>query len=142
MVISKKKIDALEEAVTQSADNIKGRSLWQDARIRFFRNKAALTSLVILALISVAVIFGPSLSQYTYDDPDWGSMQSAPNWENGHYFGTDSLGRDLFVRTLIGGRISLMVGILGALVAVGIGTLYGAASGYWWACRPSHDARP
>lgn len=129
MVVSKKKTDMLEQTLTQHAD-VKGRSLWQDARIRFFRNRAALSSLVVLALITIAVIFGPSLSQYTYDDPDWGAMQSAPNWDNGHYFGTDSLGRDLFVRTLMGGRISLMVGILGALVAVGIGTLYGAASGY------------
>ena len=96
----------------------------------FFRNKAALIGLIILSFITLAVIIGPSLSEYTYDDPDWGAMQSAPSIENGHYFGTDSLGRDLFVRTLMGGRISLMVGLLGSLVAVVMGTLYGAASGY------------
>ena len=92
--------------------------------------RAALTSLIILTIIGLAVIFGPHLSQYTFDDPDWGAMQSPPDMEAGHYFGTDSLGRDLFVRTLLGGRISLMVGIMGAMVAVIIGTLYGAASGF------------
>ncbi len=55
-------------------------------------------------------------------------MHAGPSAE--HWFGTDALGRDLFVRTLVGGRISLMVGIMGALVAVLIGTLYGAASGF------------
>jgi oligopeptide transport system permease protein len=50
--------------------------------------------------------------------------------ESGHYFGTDSSGRDLLVRVAIGGRISLMVGIAAALVAVIVGTLYGSLSGY------------
>ena len=92
---------------------VEGRSLWKDARRRFLRNKAALTSLIILTIIGLAVIVGPHLSQYTFDDPDWGAMQAAPDMETGHWFGTDSLGRDLFVRTLLGGRISLMVGIMG-----------------------------
>ncbi|ENY73593.1 oligopeptide ABC transporter permease OppC [Aeromonas diversa] len=128
MVVSTEKRAVVESFAQQM--EVEGRSLWQDARRRFFRNKAALTSLIILAIISVAVIVGPHLSQYTFDDPDWNAMQSAPDMETGHWFGTDSLGRDLFVRTLLGGRISLMVGIMGALVAVIIGTLYGAASGF------------
>lgn len=128
MVVSTEKRAVVESFAQQM--EVEGRSLWQDARRRFFRNKAALTSLIILAIISVAVMVGPHLSQYTFDDPDWNAMQSAPDMETGHWFGTDSLGRDLFVRTLLGGRISLMVGIMGALVAVIIGTLYGAASGF------------
>jgi oligopeptide transport system permease protein len=67
-------------------------------------------------------------AQHAFDDTDWYALHAAPSAE--HYFGTDSLGRDLYVRTLVGGRISLMVGVMGALVAVLIGTLYGAASGY------------
>ncbi len=110
--------------------DIKGRSLWQDAARRFFKNRAALTSLIVLSLITVLVILGPYLSAYAFDEPDWGAMHTGPDFATGHYFGTDSLGRDLFVRTLMGGRISLMVGILGALVAVVIGTLYGAAAGF------------
>jgi len=120
------------EAVEKFADHleVEGRSLWQDAYGRFIRNKAAMTSLIILTLVVLAVIFGPLLSQFAYDDTDWYAISIPPSFANGHYFGTDSLGRDLFVRTLIGGRISLMVGILGAVVAVIIGTLYGATSGF------------
>ncbi|MBD1574877.1 oligopeptide ABC transporter permease OppC [Vibrio sp. S11_S32] len=118
------------EAIEKFSENleIEGRSLWQDARIRFMRNKAAMVSLVILVLITLSVIFLPMFAHFAYDDTDWYSLQAAPSME--HIFGTDSLGRDLYVRTLMGGRISLMVGILGALVAVLIGTLYGAASGF------------
>ncbi|GAM66107.1 oligopeptide transport system permease protein oppC [Vibrio ishigakensis] len=87
-----------------------------------------MVSLFILFLITLAVIFLPMFAQYAYDDTDWYALHAAPSAE--HLFGTDSLGRDLYVRTLVGGRISLMVGVMGALVAVLIGTLYGAASGF------------
>lgn len=118
------------EAIESFSENleIEGRSLWQDARLRFMRNKAAMISLCILTVMTLAVIFLPMFSQYAYDDTDWYALHEAPS--AAHLFGTDSLGRDLFVRTLVGGRISLMVGILGALVAVLIGTLYGATSGF------------
>ena len=130
MILTKKdNIEALEK-FSESLE-IEGRSLWQDARSRFFRNKAAMVSLVILGLITLAVIFGPMVSQYAFDDTDWYALHAAPSLgAEGHFFGTDSLGRDLYTRTLVGGRISLMVGLLGALVAVVIGTLYGAASGF------------
>ncbi|GMQ47152.1 oligopeptide ABC transporter permease OppC [Vibrio sp. 10N] len=118
------------EAVEKFSENleVEGRSLWQDARIRFMRNKAAMVSLFILTLMTLAVIFLPMFAQYAFDDTDWYAMHAAPSAD--HWFGTDALGRDLYVRTLVGGRISLMVGVLGALVAVVIGTLYGAASGF------------
>ncbi|GAB3234477.1 oligopeptide ABC transporter permease OppC [Pseudaeromonas pectinilytica] len=128
MVLSKPKQQAVSSFASEL--EIKGRSLWQDAARRFFKNRAALASLIILSCITLLVILGPLLSAYAFDEPDWASMHSAPDFAAGHYFGTDSLGRDLFVRTLMGGRISLMVGILGALVAVVIGTLYGAAAGF------------
>lgn len=118
------------EAIEKFSENleIEGRSLWQDARIRFMRNKAAMVSLFILILMTLAVIFLPMFAQHAFDDTDWYAMHAAPSAD--HWFGTDSLGRDLYTRTLIGGRISLMVGILGAFVAVLIGTLYGATSGF------------
>lgn len=109
---------------------VEGRSLWQDARRRFVHNRAAITSLVILMLITLFVILAPMLAQFTYEDTDWGMMSAAPDIESGHYFGTDSSGRDLLVRVAIGGRISLMVGVAAALVAVVVGTLYGSLSGY------------
>ena len=92
------------------------------------RNRAAMISLFILFIMTLAVIFLPMVAPYTFDDTDWYAMHVGPSAE--HWFGTDSLGRDLYVRTLIGGRISLMVGVMGAFVAVLIGTLYGATSGF------------
>ncbi|MDR9828130.1 oligopeptide ABC transporter permease OppC [Vibrio sp. FNV 38] len=126
MLKTKDNLDAIEK-FSENLE-IEGRSLWQDARIRFMRNKAAMASLVVLVLMTLAVIFLPMFAQYNFDDTDWYSIHSAPSLE--HLFGTDALGRDLYVRTLVGGRISLMVGVMGALVAVLIGTLYGAASGF------------
>ncbi|WP_330959831.1 oligopeptide ABC transporter permease OppC [Photobacterium sp. 53610] len=129
MLTKKENVQAVEKFSGQL--EIEGRSLWQDARTRFTRNKAAMVSLFILSLITLAVIFGPMFSQYAFDDTDWYALHEAPSFgEEGHFFGTDSLGRDLYTRTLIGGRISLLVGVLGALVAVIIGTLYGATSGF------------
>lgn len=118
------------EAVEKFSENleIEGRSLWTDARIRFMRNKAAMVSLFILVLMTLAVTFLPMFAEFAYDDTDWYALHEAPSMT--HLFGTDSLGRDIYVRTLVGGRISMMVGIMGAFVAVLIGTLYGATSGF------------
>ena len=115
---------------------IKGRSLWADARTRFFRNKAAVVSLVMLLCIGVFALFGGIFAQYEGDFVDFSLIGSnaykgVPSVETGHYFGTDSNGRDLYARTVQGTAISLMVGIVGALVAVVVGTLYGAAAGYY-----------
>ncbi|KAA9001818.1 oligopeptide ABC transporter permease OppC [Affinibrenneria salicis] len=115
--------------VSDSLD-IAGRSLWQDARRRFMRNRAALASLLILSGIVLFVIAAPLLSPFDYADTDFAMMSMPPDFASGHYFGTDSSGRDLMVRVAIGGRISLLVGLAAALVAVFIGTLYGAIAGY------------
>lgn len=126
MFIKKENSDALLR-ISENLD-VEGRSLWQDAKIRFIANKAAMVSLVILMIIILSVIFVPLFAQFAFDDTDWYALHQSPSLT--HLFGTDSLGRDLFVRTFIGGRISLMVGVLGALVAVLIGTVYGATSGF------------
>ncbi|MDY4313805.1 oligopeptide ABC transporter permease OppC [Pectobacterium actinidiae] len=128
MFWNRKNVEALENFTEQV--EIEGRSLWQDARLRFIHNRAALASLFVLAVITVFVIFAPMLSAFDYADTDWGMMSAAPDMASGHYFGTDSSGRDLLVRVAIGGRVSLMVGVAAALVAVIVGTLYGAMSGY------------
>jgi oligopeptide transport system permease protein len=109
---------------------IQSRSLWGDARRRFLRHRGAVVSLFVLAVIVVLCLLGSALSSYAFDEPDFAAMHQAPSTENQHWFGTDNLGRDLFVRTLLGGRISLLVGALGAVVAVVIGTLYGATAGF------------
>lgn len=107
-----------------------GRSLWQDARRRLFRNRAAVTSLIILAFILLLAIFAPLLSPHPYDEIYWDRIQAPPDFANAHWFGTDGNGRDLFVRTLYGARVSLAVGVLATLVSLLIGVSYGAVSGY------------
>lgn len=128
MMLGKKNSEALD-AFSEKLE-VEGRSLWQDARRRFIHNRAALISLMVLMLITLFVIFAPMLSQFSYFDTDWGMMSSPPDTTSGHWFGTDSSGRDLLVRVAIGGRISLMVGIAAALIAVIVGTLYGSIAGY------------
>lgn len=129
-------------ATKTAADNlaqaapVKGRSLWADARARFFRNRAAVTGLIVLIAVGLFAAIGPFIAPWNYEDIDWnvlGNVREAgrPSLETGHWFGTDALGRDLFARTVQGTQISLMVGIVGALIAVGVGTIYGAVAGFF-----------
>ncbi len=113
-----------------------GRSLWQDARARFLRNRAAVASLVVLVLVAAFALLGDLAAAWSNEEIDWSMLgtvaeNGAPSLVNGHWFGVDELGRDLFARTVQGTRISLMVGIVGALIAVVVGTLYGATAGYF-----------
>jgi len=135
MVIFKKNIENLSNSLS-SHEQIIGRSLWEDARIRFFKNKAAVTSLIFLLAILLFSFFGPLLAQWSNEEIDWSvlgniSTLGYPSFETGHYFGTDELGRDLYSRVIQGTKISLMVGVVGALIAVIVGTLYGATAGFF-----------
>ena len=128
------RVEAIAEKLVE-AEKIKGRSLWQDAMSRFFRNKAAVTSLTILLLILAFTVFGPYFAQWSHEEIDWARMgdiagEGRPSVENGHFFGLDDLGRDLYSRTIQATRTSLAVGFIGTFVAVIIGTLYGAVSGF------------
>jgi oligopeptide transport system permease protein len=76
------------------------------------------------------VIIAPAFSPFEFDEIDWDLISTPPNWENRHIFGTDAIGRDLFVRTLYGGRMSLMIGVIATLVSLFIGITYGATAGY------------
>lgn len=125
----KEKHSQAVETLSQQLE-VQGRSVWQDVWRRFKMNRAAMVSAYILAFVILAVLFGPLLGAHGFDVADWPNIHTGPSWDNGHYLGTDSLGRDLYMRVLVGGRISILVGILGAFVAVLIGTLYGAASGF------------
>jgi len=114
---------------------IKGRSLWADARNRFVRNKAAMVSLVVLILVAVFAFLGDTFAQWSNEEIDWnilGNIKAAggPSIESGHFFGADDMGRDLYSRVVQGSQISLMVGVVGSLIAVVVGTLYGAFAGY------------
>ncbi|WP_136809348.1 oligopeptide ABC transporter permease OppC [Desulfosediminicola flagellatus] len=114
-----------------TTEDVKGRSLWQDALRRLLHNKAAVVSMILLGIIVILAIFAPFLSPWPFDDPDWGyDFPGAPNAELKHWFGTDGNGRDLFVRTLYGARISLMVGVIATTVSLVIGVTYGATAGF------------
>jgi oligopeptide transport system permease protein len=105
-----------------------GTSLWRDAWHRLRKNKLAVFGMISLAIITLACVLGPIISPYTYSDMDFEVTGQAPSWK--HWFGTDDSGRDLMVRTLIGGRLSLAVGLCATLVALTIGVTYGAVAGY------------
>ncbi|GAB4375765.1 MAG: ABC transporter permease subunit [Kiloniellaceae bacterium] len=112
------------------AEEYQGRSLWQDARARLFRNKAAVVSMVVLGVIALLAVFAPLLSPHAYDEIYWDRIQSPPDFANAHWFGTDGNGRDMFIRVLYGARVSLAVGLLATTVSLVIGVTYGAVAGY------------
>ena len=122
------------------AGEVEGRSLWQDARRRLFRNKAAVVSMIIIAIIILLAIFAPYLSVHAYDEPNYEFIGCAPYWwpsdevfcraDASYLIGTDANGRDLFVRMLYGARVSMAVGVVATTVALLIGVAYGATAGY------------
>jgi oligopeptide transport system permease protein len=122
--------DALVTSLDEAVKAPPGRSPWADARTRFLRNKAAVFSSVVLVLVTLICIFGPMLLPYEFDTADWDAMKLPPLTQGNHFWGTDEAGRDLLVRCLIGGRISLMVGILATICSVIVGIAWGATAGF------------
>ena len=106
-----------------------GNSLWHDAWLRLRKNKLATFGLASLAVIACACLLGPLLSPYGYEAQNLDLGASAPS--GAHWLGTDTLGRDLLVRLLFGGRISLAVGLAATFVALTIGVVYGAVAGFF-----------
>lgn len=104
--------------------------LWQDALGRLVANRAATASAIVLLVLCVLAVTGPAFSRYAPDELDWAMMGVPPDFESGHWLGTDRLGRDLFVRTLHGARISLAIALLATLVSLVIGVSWGAAAGF------------
>jgi oligopeptide transport system permease protein len=120
-----------------------GTSLWKDAWKRLRRNRLAIFGMVMVSIIIAASAFGPPLIQhfsgYTYDYipadsrliksfPPFTAPDGSFSWS--HPMGTDIAGRDILARVLLGGRISLMVGIISTLVSLMIGVAFGATAGY------------
>ena len=116
----------------------RGRSLWVDAHRRLLRNRAAMAGIIILAAIVLLALLAPLLSPFAYDEVNYDLISCAPGWwpveaacsAPGHIFGTDAIGRDIFVRVLYGARVSLAVGLVATVVSLVIGVLYGATAGY------------
>jgi oligopeptide transport system permease protein len=134
------------DATTVDADlePVRGTTLWQDARGRLFRNKLAVVGLVVVSVVLVGAIVGPPIiaatTGYTYDYiprdvelvkafPPFTAPDGSFSWT--HPMGTDNAGRDILARVLLGGRISLFVGLVSTLVSLIIGITYGAVAGYF-----------
>lgn len=104
-------------------------SYWADAWRRFRENKIALVALIILVILVIMVIIGPGISGYNFEQMNTDEINQLPSAE--HWFGTDDLGRDLFARVFQGGRVSLTIGIVGAVVASVVGSIYGGIASYF-----------
>ena len=97
---------------------------------RLRHNRAAVAAAAVIALLALLALFGPWLSPYSYDALDWQHLAVPPGLAASHWLGTDPLGRDLYVRTLYGLRLSLLIGALATMVSVVIGVAWGAFAGY------------
>ena len=101
---------------------------WEDVRRRFKKSKRALFSCAVLGLIILICSFGPILSGRSVDDGNLKEKNLSPSFS--HLFGTDELGRDIFTRVCKGGRVSLIIAIIGAAIDMSIGLIYGGISAY------------
>lgn len=102
---------------------------WQDAWRRLKQNKVAIFSMVLLSLIILMCIIGPYITPHPYTEQILENINLKPSKE--YWFGTDNLGRDLFSRLWIGGRVSIAIGVIGTIIEVIIGCIYGGISGYF-----------
>lgn len=102
---------------------------WKDAWIRLKKDKISLISLGLVILIVIGAITVPMLSKYNYATNDLMSTNMKPSAE--HWFGTDQLGRDIFVRVFFGARYSLIIAVVAALINLVIGVLYGGIAGFF-----------
>ena len=104
--------------------------LWREPGRRLGANTGAVVALgIVVILVSMALV-GPWLSPYDIEALDWSHVAAWPGMAHAHWFGTDRLGRDLFVRTLDGARVSLAVGLVASAVSLSVGVSYGAVAGY------------
>lgn len=117
-----------EAAVPQAIDTPE-RSLWNDVWHQFRHHRGAMAGVVVLAFILIVVIFGPLV--YTVD-PTYIDVRARNAWPSlAHPMGTDNIGRDIFAQVMRGGRVSLAVGLVAMLIALGVGTLVGVLAGYF-----------
>ena len=107
---------------------IENQTFFQSVKKEFKKNKRAVFGLIVLLTVLFLAIFGPLFSPYTYDQQNMALRNAPPS--AAHFFGTDKMGRDIFVRILYGARISLGVGLMAAIVNLILGTIYGGIAGY------------
>src|SRR5690606_28708665 len=100
-----------------------------DVAHRFGHGRLVRVPAALLLLVLAAALLGPPLSPHDYFTMDLSGRLEAPALEDARLFGTDDLGRDLFVRTMSGARVTLLVAVVACLVSLGIGVAYGAVAG-------------
>ena len=105
-----------------------GSSLWQDAWVKLRKNRLAICGLVVLLLLGLVSLLTPWIAPYGYEEQNLILGASPPSAE--HWLGTDIFGRDMLTRIMYGGRVSLTVGLIATAVALMIGVLWGATSGF------------
>ena len=115
----------------QSGLEVEARSQWTYARMRFFRHRLAVASLVFLIFAGLVAIFANQIAPYAFDEFDFEHIVQGPSFQGWHLFGTDELGRDYLSRVIFGLRTSLWVALFVATLATVIGTIVGAISGYY-----------
>jgi oligopeptide transport system permease protein len=117
-----------EETRFEAGAALRQSSLWRDAFRRFRHNRAAVIALIAFLILLLYVIITPWIVPYDPNEVDFSVSYLTPTWA--HPFGTDQFGRDLFLRTALGGRISIGIGFAATIAIMVIGILYGAISGF------------
>lgn len=115
----------------ESGLEMRARSQWAYARIRFFRHRLAVASLIVLIALAFMAIFAPQVAPHGFNDQDLTNIAQGPTLKGWHLFGTDLLGRDYLSRVIYGLRTSFWVALFVASLATAIGTVIGAVAGYY-----------
>ncbi len=122
---------AVVDSTVVAGLEVKVRSQWAYARMRFFRHRLAMASLIVLVFIFACGAFASYIAPYSYSAIDLTNLLHAPTTEGHHFFGTDEIGRDYFSRVIFGIRTSEEVGILVAIISSIAGLIIGAVAGYF-----------
>src|SRR2546423_5916955 len=114
-------------AIAEPALRRPARSLWSDAWRQFRRHRLAMFGVAVFALLLLMTLVGPFVYRTPTDAIDYSQGLLGPSLA--HPFGTDDLGRDLLARALIGGRVSMAVGVVAVVIAISLGTIIGSLAG-------------
>src|SRR5215469_13506627 len=116
--------------MNEVAGVLRGGGPWVDAARRLSHNRLAAAALGVIAAIALLALLAPAFSPWSFDSLDWQHLARPPGLTAAHWLGTDRLGRDLFVRTLHGVRLSLLISVLASALSLVIGVLWGAIAGF------------